>query len=174
MTTARPAARRTALITRTGIALAVAAALVACSSDDTETADPAGSSDETSSEASAPADGDTDAQEAPAAGDTDAFCEAYDENGGTGATVGPVQLWLPKEDLAADLSSRLTAMGDLEPPAEVSDAWAASKTYYTDLQATVDALPAGGIIDDPAVYASNPEMEESFSTVTDWYFDTCQ
>lgn len=172
MKTARPEP----LIARSGLALAVAATLVAatlvaCSSEDSG-AGPAGSVEETTEASSAPADeaaGDTDA-----ADDEGTFCDAFEENGGTGATVGPLQLWLPKEDLAADLTSRLTAMGDLEAPAEVSAAWDASKTYFEDLQTTVDALPAGGIVDDPAVYSTSTEMEETFSTFTDWYFDTCQ
>ena len=167
MKTARPAP----LLVRSAVALALAATLVACSSEDSG-ARPAGSVDETTEVSSAPAD--EGAEDTVAADDAGAFCDAYEENGGTGATVGPLQLWLPKEDLAADLTSRLTAMGDLEAPTEVSAAWDASRTYFEDLQTTVDALPAGGVVDDPAVYSTSTEMEETFSTFTDWYFDTCQ
>jgi hypothetical protein len=160
----RPAARHA--LVGPALAVALAVALVGCSSDgdagdDTTTASTS-ATEPTTEEA---------AEDAPAGGD---FCTDYEAAGGTGATVGPLQLWLPKEDLAAEIDGKLSAMGDLEAPAEVAEAWDASRTYYEDLAAAADALPAGGTITDPETYGTSEEMSDTFSQVTDWYFATCR
>ncbi|MBI9115947.1 hypothetical protein [Sanguibacter suaedae] len=160
----RPVSRRT--LAGPALAVVLAATLVGCSSDgdsgDDATTAPASAAEPTTEQAT---------EDAPAGGD---FCTDFEAAGGSGATVGPLQLWLPKEDLGAEIDGKLGAMGDLEPPAEIVEAWDASRTYYEDISGTVDALPAGGVINDPEVYGTSEEMTDTFSQVTDWYFEICR
>ncbi|MEO8261677.1 MAG: hypothetical protein ABI566_03830 [Pseudolysinimonas sp.] len=130
-------------------ALAFAALLAACSSPA-----PSGGAD--------PGTG----GDAPAAaGD---FCAEFEANGGTGATIGPLQTWLVKEDLLPDVQGRVDAMGDITPPADIATEWDIMKTYYVDLLAAVEALPAGGHLSGEGIKAP-----EEYQVVTDYFFETC-
>jgi len=145
-----------AIRSRLGVILAagaVSTALLAGCSPTTTTAEPGTDPGQT---ADAPA----------ASGD---FCSEFEANGGTGATVGPLQTWLVKEDILPDVQGRLDAMGDIEPPAEIADAWTIMKDYYSDLLAATEALPAGGYLTDPSLTGAPDE----YQVVVDYYFATC-
>lgn len=101
-----------------------------------------------------------------AAGD---FCSEFEANGGTGATIGPLQTWLAKEDLLPDVQSRVDAMGDISGPGEIASEWDTMRTYYTDLLAAVEELPAGGRLTDPSLV----QAPDEYQAVTDYYFATC-
>jgi ABC-type transport system substrate-binding protein len=105
---------------------------------------------------------------AAASGD---FCTEFESNGGNGSMLGPVQSWLPKEDLLPDVQSRVDAMGDIEPPADIATEWGVLKTYYTDLLTAVEALPDGGTLTGDA--AALGQAPDEYQAVTDYYFATC-
>ena len=116
--------------------------------------------------------GDSSGSEPVTEGDT---CAQVEELGATGASWGPVQAWLPKDDLLADIQAKLEPMADdVVPPADAADAWAAQKNYLETLQAAAEGLPAAGRLSDPALIAPGDEVTAAQTELTDWWFATCR
>ncbi|MGY1752624.1 hypothetical protein [Blastococcus sp. SYSU D01042] len=145
--------------------------LAGCGSDD----DPAAAS---ASGASSTAESAQESpQEAPedepiTEGDT---CAQAEELGATGASWGPVQAWLPKADLLAELDGKLAPMqDDVVPPGDHAEAWAAQKGYLEALQAAAEQLPEGGRLSDPALIAPADDVTAAQTELTDWWFATCR
>lgn len=136
--------------------------LTGCGSDD----EPASASGASSSAERAP-------EEQPVTeGDT---CAPVEELGATGASWGPVQAWLPKADLLAELEAKLVPMqDDVVPPGGYVDAWAAQKGYLEQLQAAAEQLPEGGRLSDPALISPADEVTAAQGELTDWWFATCR
>jgi hypothetical protein len=155
-------------ITRTApLLLAGLLVLAGCGSDD----DPSSAAASPSSGSSAPEAGESPGSEPVTEGDT---CAQVTELGATGASWGPVQAWLPKADLLADVEGKLTAMqDDVVPPADAADAWATQKDYLETLQAAAEQLPDGGRLSDPAIIAPGDDVTAAQQQLTDWWFDTC-
>ena len=141
--------------------------LSGCGSDGEPTATASSSTGDNSS-----ASGDSSESAPVTGGDT---CAQVEELGATGASWGPVQAWLPKDDLLADVQAKLEPMADdVVPPADAADAWAAQKDYLQTLQAAAEALPAGGRLSDPALIAPGDQVTAAQTELTDWWFATCR
>lgn len=130
-------------------------ALTACSSSD-------GSVD-----APAPDTGGVEASVEPAGDDA---CEAFEAQGGTGATLGPVQLLDSPDAMTADVDGRLAAVEGIEPPDAVAAEWEAAVAYYEGLR---DALGSGGDVSTLASLTTEA-LEIDFGALTDWYFESCR
>ena len=102
---------------------------------------------------------------APGAAGASGFCTEFEANGGTGATIGPLQSWVTKEDLLPDVQGRLDAMGDIVPPAEISSEWDVMKTYYTDVLAAVEQLPEGGTLMESGGFAELGQAPDEYEAV---------
>lgn len=102
-----------------------------------------------------------------------AFCAEFEANGGTGASIGPVQTWLPKEQLLPDVQSRVDVMADIEPPTEIAAEWAAMKTYYSDLLVAAEGLPEGGTLASVENFDALAEAPQEYEVVTDYVFASC-
>ena len=131
-----------------------------------EASDPTGPTD-----ASAPSD---------PGGATEAdFCRDYRAAGGTGATVGPVQVWAGRDAVLADVGSSLTAMNAVEAPTEVEAQWNTMKSYYERVAAAFEATdpdPAVGIDEQTLVgelSAEEAALTDDYEAVTSYYFATC-
>ncbi len=109
------------------------------------------------------------------------FCSDYEEAGGSGATVGPVQVWLGRDEVLADVRVRLGAMNAVAPPSEVEAEWNAMKSHYENIEADFEAAdPSGPTLTDsegqPLVgkYAdATSTVKSDYEAVTDYYFATC-
>lgn len=108
--------------------------------------------------------------EAPAETAGDDACEAFEAQGGTGATLGPVQLLDSPDAMTADVESRLAAVEGIEPPDAVAAEWEAAVAYYEGLR---DALGSGGDVSTLASLTTEA-LEIDFGALTDWYFEACQ
>jgi hypothetical protein len=100
------------------------------------------------------------------------FCDDLKANGATGASFGPPQIFLPKEDLVDEVSRGLAVMGDLAPPDEIAADWTLRKDYLAKLKAAADKLPDGGTLNDPAM-APDDATNDASSKITDYWFATC-
>ena len=132
-------------------------ALTACSSSD-------GSDDAPATDAGVEAPAETSGDDPVEA------CEAFEAQGGTGATLGPVQLLDSPDAMQADVEARLAAVEGIEPPDAVAAEWEAAVAYYEGLR---DALGSGG---DTATLASltTEALEIDFGALSDWYFESCR
>lgn len=100
----------------------------------------------------------------------DDACEAFQAQGGTGATLGPVQLLDSPDAMTADVEGRLAAVEGIEPPDAVAAEWEAAVAYYEGLR---DALGSGGNVSTLASLTTEA-LEIDFGALTDWYFESCQ
>jgi hypothetical protein len=141
--------------------------LSGCGSD----GEPAATASSSPAGGSSSVSGDSSESEPVTEGDT---CAQVEELGATGASWGPVQAWLPKDDLLADIQGKLEPMADVVPPADAADAWATQKEYLETLQAAAEGLPAGGRLSDPALIAPGDEVTAAQTELTDWWFATCR
>ncbi|GAB3121036.1 hypothetical protein [Glaciibacter psychrotolerans] len=57
------------------------------------------------------------------------MCSTFEAADGSGATIGPVSMWVPKEDLLPIVTDTLAALGDSAPPAEIAESWDAVKRF---------------------------------------------
>ncbi len=142
--------------------LAGVLALAGCGSGDDSTSSSAGSS---------PAAGFSAAVDGPDGGDV---CGQLESEGATGASWGPVQAWLPRTDLLADIDGKLTPMASVPGPADVSDAWTTQQGYLQTLRLAAERLPDGGRLSDPELIALRDDVTAAQQTLTDWWFDTCR
>ena len=110
-----------------------------------------------------------DTSAAPEAGTSD-FCEEFEANGGGGATIAPLQITSPKEDLVASITEQLDAMADLEPPADIAEAWAEQKSYLEGMLETANGLPDGGALGAADTVPTDPG---TYQAIVDYYFDNC-
>lgn len=148
--------RRTAPLLVAG-ALTGLLALAGCGSDDASASAPAGDS-------SPAADG-------PDGGDV---CGRLAEEGATGASWGPVQAWLPRVDLLAEIDGKLLPMASVPGPEDVSDAWTTQQGYLQTLRLAAERLPEGGRLGDPELISPRDDVTAAQQTLTDWWFATCR
>ncbi len=104
---------------------------------------------------------------------TGSFCANFTANGGDGATIGTVQIWLPREQVLTAVQGKLAAMGNIAPPNKIADAWNATKDYYQRLDDAVQGLPEGGSLTDSALIQELTQRREDFTAITDYYFAEC-
>ncbi|PWW22899.1 hypothetical protein JD79_02062 [Geodermatophilus normandii] len=147
------------------VTAATALVLAGCGSDDaTSSAAPSpGSSSSGSSSAAEEA-------EPVVEGDT---CEQLRAAGATGASFGPVQAALPKDDLVETIQEKLTPLQRSDPAADVADAWATAQAHLEQYLAAAQAAPAGGTVTDAALFNPGQEVTDAQDALTDWWFDTC-
>lgn len=100
----------------------------------------------------------------------DGACQAFEAQGGTGATLGPVQLLDSPDAMRADVEGRLAAVEGIEPPDAVAAEWEAAVAYYQGLS---DALGSGGDVSTLASLTTDA-LEIDFGALTDWYFESCR
>jgi hypothetical protein len=105
-------------------------------------------------------------------GGADDFCQQLKDGGANGASFGPVQAFLPKDGLLADIDRQLTPMADVTPPEEIAEHWDTQKAYLEELRAAAEALPADGRLSDPALISSD-RAKPAYTALTDYWFDTC-
>jgi hypothetical protein len=110
---------------------------------------------------------------APGAPSASGFCAEFEANGGTGASIGPLQSWVTKEDLLPDVQGRIDVMGDIVPPAEIASEWGLMKAYYTDVLAAVEQLPEGGTLMESGEFAGLGQAPDEYQAVVDYYFAAC-
>jgi hypothetical protein len=101
------------------------------------------------------------------------MCSTFDEAGGTGATIGPVQMWVPKEDLLPAVSEKLDALGDSTPPAEIAEEWDSVKGHYESIQEEAEALPAGGTLMGSELLQEATTMTDDMEAVSTYIGDHC-
>ncbi len=77
------------------------------------------------------------------------FCAELKSNGATGASFGPLEIYLPKADLIERSESALAVMGDATPPDEIAADWKVRKDYLTEFNTAAEKLPEGGKFSDP-------------------------
>ncbi|GAA3871499.1 hypothetical protein GCM10022381_13240 [Leifsonia kafniensis] len=102
-----------------------------------------------------------------------AMCSTFEEAGGTAATIGLVQIWVPKEDLLPAVSDKLDALGDSTPPAEVADEWNAVKGHYERIRDEAEALPAGGTLMGSDLLQESTTMTDDMEAVAKYISDHC-
>jgi len=100
-------------------------------------------------------------------------CATLEDQGATGAGFGPVQAWLPKDDVIEEIDAKLTPMTAVDAPDEVADAWATQQQYLEELRAAAEQLPEGGVITDPELYGLGDDLGLAQEELTDWWFHTC-
>lgn len=105
--------------------------------------------------------------------ETAAMCSTFEQAGGTLATIGPVSMWVPKEDLLASVTAKLDAMGDSTPPADIADSWDAVKTHYESILEEAEALPAGGTLTGSELLQEATTMTEHTTAVAGFISDNC-
>ena len=136
--------------------------LAGCGSDDTTSSaapSSSGSSSSAAEEAEPVVEGDT--------------CEQLRAAGATGASFGPVQAALPKDDLIEVIEGKLTPLQQSDPAADVADAWATAQSYLEQYLAAAQAAPAGGTVTDAALFNPGQEVSDAQDALTDWWFATC-
>ena len=99
------------------------------------------------------------------------FCADLKSNGATGASFGPMAIYLPKADLIESADSALAVMGDATPPQELAADWKVRKDYLTAFKATAEKLPDGGKLS--ASVPGGDAATAASKKITDYWFDTC-
>jgi hypothetical protein len=140
--------------------------LTGCGSDDpSSSAAPSSPASSSSSSGSA-----SDDEPVETEGDT---CAQLREAGATGASFGPVQAALPKDQLIETIQEKLTPLQQSDPAADVTDAWTTARTYLEQYLAAAQAAPDGGTVTDAALFNPGQEVADAQDALTDWWFDTC-
>ena len=103
-------------------------------------------------------------------GDT---CAQLREAGATGASFGPVQAALPKEDLIAAIEGKLTPLQQSDPAADVAAEWSTAQGYLEQYLAAAQDAPDGGTVTDATLFNPGPEVTDAQDALTDWWFATC-
>ena len=103
-------------------------------------------------------------------GDT---CAQLREAGATGASFGPVQAALPKQDLIAAIEEKLTPLQQSDPAADVAAEWSTAQAYLEQYLAAAQAAPDGGTVTDATLFNPGPEVSDAQDALTDWWFATC-
>jgi hypothetical protein len=129
-----------------------------------------GSDDPSSSSVSASSVSASDDEPVETEGDT---CAQLREAGATGASFGPVQAALPREDLIAAIEGKLTPLQQSDPAADVAAEWSTAQAHLEQYLAAARAAPAGGTVTDAALFNPGQEVADAQEALTDWWFDTC-
>lgn len=101
------------------------------------------------------------------------MCSTFKEAGGTAATIGPVPMWVTKEDLLPTVSDKLDALGDSTPPTDIAESWGAVKGHYEGIRDEAEALPAGGTLMGSELLQEATTMTADLEAVAKYISDHC-
>jgi len=102
----------------------------------------------------------------------DAFCSDIEAAGGSGATMGTLQFWLPKAQLHPQLEQRIAIYESVTPPDDIADDWQAVHDQYVELEAAVAELPADGLIDNELIVSTN-ELSDATGRISSAFSEHC-
>ncbi|GIG20643.1 hypothetical protein Cch01nite_13670 [Cellulomonas chitinilytica] len=101
------------------------------------------------------------------------FCAAYDEAGGTLATLGPFQVAMPPEETLADLGPRIEVLEAVSPPDDIAAEWQTLHDLYTEAVTIAEQTPDDGVVAGPRIFEIVEELDAPGSTVLDYLTTTC-
>ncbi|MCU1638140.1 MAG: hypothetical protein JWL94_787 [Microbacteriaceae bacterium] len=102
------------------------------------------------------------------------FCADFTTAGGDSSTVGPLGLSLPKERLSAQISERLTRMGDLEPPQPIAESWSKYKAFFADVRLALANQTEGTALEDDDLIQTGLELYVESRIVRNFILINCE
>jgi len=109
----------------------------------------------------------------PTAETSSQFCKDFAANGGDATTLGPLQAFEAKEDLAEEVSDRLVAMNGVDPPPVLAETWKRYESYYESVKAAVDKLPEHGHLSDPELLEKGNALAPQTKQFIAYWFANC-
>ena len=98
-------------------------------------------------------------------------CGELRDLGIAGADFGPVPAFGDIDDIREQVATA-AAISEVEPPAEVADAWEIRVAYLDRIGDDIEAAADGS--GDPAAAQPTQEETAAIEELTDWWFATCE
>lgn len=97
-------------------------------------------------------------------------CGELRDLGITGADLGPIPTFGDVDDIREQVATA-AAISEVEPPAEVADAWEVRVAYLDRIEDDIEAASDGS--GDPSAAQPTPQESAANEELSDWWFATC-